>query len=46
VPVVGVLGCAALAVNLPLTSVLAGAGVVALGLLAYAVTRSSVGDPQ
>jgi APA family basic amino acid/polyamine antiporter len=36
VPVLGVLGCAALAVNLPWTSVISGAVVLAVGLLAYA----------
>jgi APA family basic amino acid/polyamine antiporter len=39
VPVVGVLGCVTLAVNLPLVAAASGAGVVALGLVAYAVTR-------
>jgi APA family basic amino acid/polyamine antiporter len=39
-PVLGLLGCAALAVSLPLASVLSGAGVLALGALAYLVSRS------
>lgn len=37
--VLGVVGCAVLAVSLPLISVLVGAGVVAVGAVAYAVTR-------
>ena len=41
VPVVGLVGCATLAVNLPLASALSGAGVVAIGLLSYALTRPS-----
>jgi APA family basic amino acid/polyamine antiporter len=41
VPVVGVVGCAALAVNLPLVSALSGAGVVAAGLIPYALTAPS-----
>ena len=39
VPVVGLLGCAALAVSLPTGSVLAGAGVAAVGALSYGVRR-------
>jgi basic amino acid/polyamine antiporter, APA family len=39
VPVVGVLGCATLAVSLPWTSALAGAGVLALGALLYPLLR-------
>lgn len=35
VPMVGVLGCVALAVNLPLVAVITGAGVLALGLIAF-----------
>jgi APA family basic amino acid/polyamine antiporter len=38
-PVLGGLGCAVLAVSLPLVAVLTGAGVLALGGLAYLVTR-------
>jgi APA family basic amino acid/polyamine antiporter len=41
IPVVGVLGCAALAVNLPGTSVLSGAGMLGVGLAAYALSRRS-----
>jgi APA family basic amino acid/polyamine antiporter len=41
VPVVGALGCLTLAVNLPARAVLTGAGVLALGLVAYAATRRS-----
>ncbi|MDQ6849771.1 MAG: amino acid permease, partial [Actinomycetota bacterium] len=37
-PVLGVLGCATLAVSLPLPAVLSGAGVVVLGAVLYAVT--------
>jgi len=37
VPVVGLAGCVLLAVNLPLTSVLAGAAVLAVGIAVYAV---------
>jgi basic amino acid/polyamine antiporter, APA family len=44
VPILGGLGCAVLAVNLPLTSVASGAGVVALGLAGYAVTRNAPGS--
>lgn len=46
VPAVGVLGCATLAVNLPLTSVIVGAGVLVLGLVAYSLTRGNVGARQ
>jgi APA family basic amino acid/polyamine antiporter len=38
-PVLGVIGCAVLAVSLPLVAVLSGAGVLALGALAYRVSR-------
>lgn len=38
VPVIGLAGCVVLAANLPLASVLAGAGVAALGVAAYVVT--------
>lgn len=37
-PVLGVLGCATLAVSLPLPAVLSGAGVLVLGAVLYAVT--------
>jgi APA family basic amino acid/polyamine antiporter len=37
-PVLGVLGCAVLAFSLPLVSVVSGAAVLALGVLAYSVT--------
>jgi APA family basic amino acid/polyamine antiporter len=40
VPAVGLLGCLVLAVALPLTSVLAGAGVLAAGALLYGVRHS------
>lgn len=40
VPVIGLLGCLVLACTLPVTSVLAGAGVVALGIVIYAARRS------
>uniref|UniRef100_UPI000ACC8EEA amino acid permease n=1 Tax=Nocardia lijiangensis TaxID=299618 RepID=UPI000ACC8EEA len=39
IPVVGALGCVVVAVALPIASVLAGAGVLALGAALYAVTR-------
>lgn len=39
VPVLGLLGCVVLACTLPTASVLAGAGVVALGALAFALRR-------
>jgi len=39
VPIVGLLGCAALACALPLTSVAAGAAVIAAGAAAYGVRR-------
>lgn len=38
-PPLGLLGCAALALSLPLTSVLAGAGVLGAGALAYLASR-------
>lgn len=38
-PVLGLAGCAVLAASLPLVSVVSGAGVLALGGLAYLVTR-------
>lgn len=41
VPVVGVLGCAALAVTLPFVAVLAGAGVLGVGALLYLVKQIS-----
>jgi APA family basic amino acid/polyamine antiporter len=37
-PVLGVLGCATLAVNLPIAAAASGAGVLALGLVAFVVT--------
>ena len=40
IPVLGLLGCLVLAGSLPVTSVLSGAGVLALGALVYAVRRS------
>ena len=40
IPAVGLIGCVVLAVALPLTSVLVGAGVVAVGALIYAGRRS------
>jgi APA family basic amino acid/polyamine antiporter len=43
---VGLVGCAALALSLPLGSVLAGAGVVALGVVAYAVGRGRPVPPK
>ena len=39
IPILGLVGCILLAVLLPITSVLAGAGVVALGAAVYAVRR-------
>ncbi|MFE0736418.1 APC family permease [Streptomyces sp. NPDC058855] len=42
----GLTGCAALALALPLGSVLAGAGVVALGVVAYAVGRGRPVPPR
>ncbi|HEX3336776.1 MAG TPA: APC family permease [Jatrophihabitans sp.] len=39
VPALGALGCVVLAVSLPLAAVASGAGVLALGVAAYAVTR-------
>ena len=39
IPILGLVGCILLAVLLPITSVLAGAAVVALGAMAYAVGR-------
>ncbi|WP_309053773.1 amino acid permease [Streptomyces sp.] len=42
----GLVGCAALALSLPLGSVLAGAGVVALGVVAYAVGRGRPVPPR
>lgn len=39
IPIAGLVGCALLALLLPLSSVLAGAGVVALGAAIYAVRR-------
>ncbi|MBS1696316.1 MAG: amino acid permease, partial [Actinobacteria bacterium] len=39
VPAVGLAGCLTLAVTLPLSSVLAGACVVAVGALAYGARR-------
>jgi APA family basic amino acid/polyamine antiporter len=41
IPVVGTAGCLALAFALPLTSVLAGAGVIALGAIAYALRKTA-----
>ncbi|MFD3706601.1 APC family permease [Nocardia sp. NPDC058658] len=43
VPVVGLLGCVILACTLPAASVLAGAAVVALGIVIYTVRRTIVG---
>ncbi|MET7771676.1 APC family permease [Nocardia sp. NPDC005366] len=46
IPVIGLLGCLTLAFTLPLTSVLAGAGVVAIGAAIYTVRRKfSTGSP-
>ncbi|MBT2443356.1 amino acid permease [Streptomyces sp. ISL-36] len=42
----GLAGCAVLAFSLPLTSVLAGAGVLAAGAVAYAVTRGRPVRPR
>ncbi|MFJ6404045.1 APC family permease [Streptomyces hydrogenans] len=42
----GLAGCAALAAALPLGSVLAGAGVLAAGVVAYAVSRGRPGRPR
>jgi APA family basic amino acid/polyamine antiporter len=39
IPTIGLIGCLVLAILLPLTSVLVGAGVVAVGAAAYAVRR-------
>jgi APA family basic amino acid/polyamine antiporter len=39
VPVVGLLGCLAVAVSLPPASVLAGAGALAVGALSWLVRR-------
>ncbi|OAH11556.1 APC family permease [Streptomyces jeddahensis] len=41
-PVVGLVGCLLLAFSLPFTSVAAGVGVLAVGMVAYAVQRRSV----
>lgn len=46
IPIVGLAGCALLAVLLPVTSVLAGACVVALGVLAYAARRTKSRWPR
>ncbi|GAA1225094.1 amino acid permease [Prauserella halophila] len=43
VPVAGLAGCLLLAANLPAVSVLSGLGVLALGALAYALTRRRSG---
>ena len=43
VPVAGLIGCAALAVSLPLLSVISGAAVLAVGIVAYLVTRPREG---
>ncbi|AGB20893.1 amino acid transporter [Mycobacterium sp. JS623] len=40
IPVIGLVGCVVLAVLLPVSSVLVGAAVVAVGAVAYVVTRS------
>lgn len=39
IPVLGLVGCAALAVSLPLASALAGVGVLVLGVLVFGLTR-------
>jgi APA family basic amino acid/polyamine antiporter len=44
VPVVGLLGCVLLAFSLPGVSVAAGAGVLAVGVVAYAVRRRVAGQ--
>ncbi|WP_306314670.1 APC family permease [Streptomyces hydrogenans] len=44
--VLGLAGCATLAAALPLGSVLAGAGVLAAGVVAYAVSRGRPGRPR
>ncbi|WP_369171644.1 APC family permease [Streptomyces sp. R28] len=44
VPVVGLLGCAVLAFSLPGVSVVVGAGVLAVGVLAYGVRRWMAGQ--
>ncbi|MEU2547425.1 amino acid permease [Streptomyces roseolus] len=44
--VLGLAGCAALAGALPLGSVLAGSGVLAAGVVAYAVSRGRPGPPR
>ena len=41
IPVLGLLGCLVLALSLPVASVLAGAGVLALGALIYAARRAA-----
>jgi len=48
VPAVGLIGCLTLAFTLPLSSVVAGAAVVAAGMSTYAVQRLRVGsgDPS
>jgi APA family basic amino acid/polyamine antiporter len=43
IPTTGLIGCLVLAVLLPVSSVLVGAAVVAIGATAYAVTRTSEG---
>ena len=45
VPIVGLVGCLAVAVSLPLTTVIAGVGVLAAGALLYAVRRWVRGRP-
>ena len=45
-PVLGVTGCAVLAFSLPLVAVLSGAGVLALGALAYLLTRRPPAEPR
>ncbi|MEU1803103.1 APC family permease [Streptomyces sp. NPDC019937] len=45
VPAVGLLGCVVLAFALPLTSVVAGAAVMAAGAVAYGVRRAGSGGP-
>ncbi|MGW4778039.1 APC family permease [Streptomyces filamentosus] len=44
--VLGLAGCGALAAALPLASVLAGAGVLAVGVVAYAVSRGRPAPPR
>lgn len=46
VPLLGLAGCAVLALNLPATAILAGVGVTAVGAVAYAVSDGGRGAPR